>query len=346
MNAVPARLLLLLLATPAAAFAEEKSAWSVSGFADLCYTAPREDPDDGRNFGGLAAVASRADEPALDFAGIEVRREPSPFGFTLVLAGGDAQRVVHAAEPSWARRDFRFVYQASASYQHGPFLVEAGLFPSHIGFESAFPHANGNYSHSWTATLSPFYQTGARLVYSPNEDTTLELHLLRGWQEIADPVSGPAWGAKAARRWGDFKVSLGAISGDEPDGAGGVGRRSLVDLIVEADGGGGFTYAFEAYRGRQERQEGDAADWNTLAAWARRQSGQHAFTLRAERFDDGDGGISGAARRLASYTATYDLTLHPAARLRLELRRDEATAPTFGGAERQELGLLALDLTF
>jgi hypothetical protein len=333
------------LALPAAA--ADWNGIKISGFVDIYATAAGDQPATGRNFAGLGTVATREGELALDLAGLELKKDPAPWGFTLVLAAGDEMETIHAAEEPSARDTFRNVYQASVSYKKGDLLVEAGLFPSHIGFEGALPHTNWNYSHSWLATLSPFYQTGVKLVYTPDENTTIELHALNGWQQIADYNDGKCAGLKLSRRVGKVTATFNAIGGDEPTPDGNL-PRSLYDLILQAEISPTWSLAVESYRGQQQRQAVPDADWKATAAWLRWSAGRNALTVRAERFDDGEGGISGKAQKLESYTATWVCQAHESAKLFLELRRDESTADFFPAEEsrRQDLAIVALAFVF
>lgn len=346
--ALKAAFLLLFLLPAAGTRAAEWNGIQLSGFVDLYVAAAGDEPASGRNFAGLGTAATREGELALDFAALDIRKDPAPWGFTLIVGAGDELDAIHLAEEPSARDTFRNVFQASVGYKTGDLLVEAGLFPSHIGFEGTLPHGNWNYSHSWTAMLSPFYQTGVKLVYTPDDATVLELHVLNGWQQIADYNDGKTIGVKLSRKLGIFTPTFNAIYGDEPTADGDL-PRSLYDLIVQADFSPSWSAAVETYRGRQQRDSVADADWDATAVWLHWHEGRHAVTLRAERFDDGDGGISGTAQRLESYTATWDVESHQNARLRFELRRDRSSASFFQNGDdgrSQDLGIVALLFAF
>lgn len=64
--------------------------------------------------------------------------------------------------------------------------VDIGVFPSHIGFESAIGKDCWTLTRSIAADNSPYFETGAKLVYtSPNEKWMISTLLLTGWQSIA-----------------------------------------------------------------------------------------------------------------------------------------------------------------
>ncbi len=326
----------LLGPAPAALAADLRGEFSLRVFFDF-YLAEAS-PEAKTTFGGLATASAREGTASLDLGLLELSREPSPWGFTLIVGAGDELDAIHAGEKSWARDGFRNVFQASANWKREKIQLEVGLFPSHIGFESALPHLNWNYTHSWTAMLSPFYQTGIKVAFATDEDTTLELHLLNGWQQIADQAGGLTGGFKIAHRLGRISASLGGLYGDEPSSAG-EAPRSLYDLILQAEIRGGFAVAAEAYRGHQ-----DGKSWEALAGWLHWQKGRQALTLRCERFDDSGAGISGTEQVLESASLTFTQKLRSQARLFLELRRDHSTAAFFAGERRQNLGLVALTI--
>lgn len=76
--------------------------------------------------------------------------------------------------------------------------LDAGIFPSHIGFESAISIDKWTLSRSLVAENSPYYLSGAKLSYKLNNATTLMLIACNGWQRI-DRVEGnslPAFGTQ------------------------------------------------------------------------------------------------------------------------------------------------------
>lgn len=63
--------------------------------------------------------------------------------------------------------------------------VDAGIMPSHIGFESAIGKDTWNLTRSILAENSPYYESGVKLSYtSTNEKWCLAGLVLNGWQRI------------------------------------------------------------------------------------------------------------------------------------------------------------------
>lgn len=80
----------------------------------------------------------------------------------------------------------KHIYQAFMGYSpRADLWIEAGIFPSHIGFESANPLPNWTLTRSLIAENSPYYLTGAKLLYTLKQ-LTFSAGLVNGWQTIAE----------------------------------------------------------------------------------------------------------------------------------------------------------------
>lgn len=62
--------------------------------------------------------------------------------------------------------------------------LDAGILPSHIGFESAIGANNQNLTRSILAENSPYFLTGAKLTYEPTSKWLMSVSILNGWQRI------------------------------------------------------------------------------------------------------------------------------------------------------------------
>jgi hypothetical protein len=105
----------------------------------------------------------------------------------LALAAGTYINANYAAEPNWAKP----LFEANAGYKlsskHSLWL-DAGVMPSHIGFESAIGKDNPTLTRSLCAESTPYFETGVKLSYtSANERWYMSGLLLNGWQRIAPP---------------------------------------------------------------------------------------------------------------------------------------------------------------
>ena len=103
-----------------------------------------------------------------------------------LMAGNYAQNNL-SSEPEWAR----YVYEADMGIRipgKTTLWLDAGIMPSHIGFESAVNTDCWTLTRSILAENSPYYETGIRLSYTgPKEKLNAGLMLLNGWQRIKRP---------------------------------------------------------------------------------------------------------------------------------------------------------------
>lgn len=82
---------------------------------------------------------------------------------------------------------FRNVFEAWAGLalnRSNTLWIDAGVLPSHLGFESAVSMDNWTLTRSLSAENSPYYLTGARLSYQPGDAWEVAALLVNGWQRI------------------------------------------------------------------------------------------------------------------------------------------------------------------
>ncbi|HTO99570.1 MAG TPA: porin [Myxococcales bacterium] len=332
---MPIPLLALLLLAQANA---EPPAIQVHGFVDAFYALNSNRPYDGASFiAGTGTTARRADELNVNSAGLEVALDPSPVGFHLTLAAGSGLDVVHAGEPAGPATGleiWRAVYQASVSWKApigSGLLLEAGIYPSHIGFESFFSKDNWNYTRGWIGEFSPYYQAGLKASYTFDEHWSAQLHFLNGWQVIGDNNRAKAVGTQVAWTSDRATFAFNTFAGPELPGDD-THWRLFGDLTAQVKATRWLSLGATADLGWQDRPQG-AALWHAAGLYARAALSEWAaVALRAEYYDDRDGFFSGASQVLGEGTAT--LELRPAAALifKLEARHDVAGEAVFSAA--------------
>jgi hypothetical protein len=188
---------------------------SIHGFLDSYFVWNANRPANHQNFvPGAGTTAAKANEFEINLAEVEFARDPKPVGFKFSIVAGNGTDVVHASDP--ARDTFRYIYQASLSYRtSGGVLVEAGVFPSHIGYEGFYSKDNWNYTRGWLGELSPYYQAGVKATYAWNDRWSGQLHVLNGWQVIGENNDGKAVGTQIAYTAPRFGVTFNTFVGPE-----------------------------------------------------------------------------------------------------------------------------------
>ena len=113
---------------------------------------------------------------------------------------GDYAQYNYEGEPSWAS----FLYEANFGVllnKKRNIWIDAGIFPSHIGFETPIANDCWSATRSIVSENSPYYESGIRLSGSSiNKKSNWAFYYLNGWQKIIKPadISQPSFGAQYA----------------------------------------------------------------------------------------------------------------------------------------------------
>jgi hypothetical protein len=140
-----------------------------------------------------------------------------------LMAGNYAQYNL-SAEPTWAQ----FIYEGNIgvklSKKHNTWL-DAGILPSHLGFESAIGADCWTLTRGLYAENSPYFETGVKLSNtSKNGKLLIAAMYLNGWQRVKKPdgIQKPSWGFQINYKASD-KLLLNYsnfIGTDKPDSLG------------------------------------------------------------------------------------------------------------------------------
>jgi hypothetical protein len=190
----------------------------VSGFADIYYAW-----DNGRPSAGprqpFLYNHNRHNEFNVNLAFIKLELTHEKYRANLALQTGTYAQDNYEAEPGLLKNIFEANAGISLNKKNDLWL-DAGIFPSHIGFESARSIDNPTLSRSLLAENSPYYLSGVKLGYGPGEKWNVNLLLTNGWQRI-QRVQGNSLlslgtqvhftGSKINLNWSSF------IGTDDPD---------------------------------------------------------------------------------------------------------------------------------
>lgn len=171
---------------------EKKSKLVISGYADIYYQYDLNKPVDKLRPPFLYNF-KKHNEVNCNLALLKGAYSGKKFRANLGVMTGNYAKYNLAAEPEF----FRYVYEANIGYKFSEKIsVDAGILPSHIGCESAIAKDNWNLSRSLLAENSPYYETGIKFNYKPNNKWTFSLLGLQGWQNIKDHNSSKASGTQ------------------------------------------------------------------------------------------------------------------------------------------------------
>ncbi|MCC5943609.1 MAG: porin [Bernardetiaceae bacterium] len=100
--------------------------------------------------------------------------------------------------------------------------LDAGIFASHLGFESAISNQNLTLTRSLVAENSPYYLAGAKLTWQANQAWAVSATICNGWQRIrrVEGNSLPSIGTSVTYTAPDEKITLNwstFIGTEDPD---------------------------------------------------------------------------------------------------------------------------------
>lgn len=157
-----------------------------SAYAEIFYTYDFNEPSNHLRQNFLYSY-NRHNEVNLNLGLVKASYESEQLRANFALMAGTYAQDNMAAE----QNALRYVNEANIGIKVSKtknLWIDAGIMPSHIGWESAIGKDNMNLTRSFAAENSPYFETGAKLSYtSDNGKWFLSGLVLNGWQRIAKP---------------------------------------------------------------------------------------------------------------------------------------------------------------
>lgn len=189
---------ILILQLPLVCFGQDttsenkRSKFIFSGYADIYYQYDFNKPADKLRPAFLYNF-KKNNEVNVNLALLKGNFESKKLRANLGVMSGNYSKYNLSAEPKF----FRHIYEANIGYKFSDNVsIDVGILPSHIGCESAIAKDNWNLSRSILAENSPYYETGIKLNFNPNEKWSTSLLIVNGWQNIKDYNSSKAVGTQ------------------------------------------------------------------------------------------------------------------------------------------------------
>ncbi|MCX6141170.1 MAG: outer membrane beta-barrel protein [Candidatus Kapabacteria bacterium] len=184
-------LITVLVIAPCQLLANDSLVVRVSGMADIVFSHSFDHPPNHQR--AYTLQPSRNDEFGLMLGHIAITANSSRVRGRLAFQEGWFTRVNYTgADTSW-----RFIQEASAGVRIAEGLwLDAGILPSHIGYESMVARDNLVVSRCFGSDYTPYFETGASLTWSPSSDLAITAVVVNGWQEIVDINENLAFGSK------------------------------------------------------------------------------------------------------------------------------------------------------
>ena len=191
-----------------------------SGYIETYYTYDFGKPAN-HNRPSFVYAYNRHNEVNLNLGFIKAAYQKENVRANLALMSGSYTNANLAAEPGVLKN----ILEANAGVKISKkkyLWIDAGIFSSHIGFESAIGKDCWNLTRSILADNSPYFETGAKISYTTDDGKWfISGLLLNGWQRIqrVDGNNTPAFGHQLTYK-PNAKITLNSssfIGNDKPD---------------------------------------------------------------------------------------------------------------------------------
>lgn len=228
----------------------------------------------------------------------------------------------------------RFIHEANAGVRvNNDLWIDAGVFASHIGVESAISIDNWTLTRSLAAENSPYYETGVRAIFKPNDSWSFTGLVLNGWQNIRDYNSNKAFGTQI-----QFKPTQNIlfnsstfIGNENPDSL--KAMRYFHDFysIIQLSKSISVSGTFDL--GVQEKFGGHKYNWWMAMVLITRFQFNESFAtaIRGEWFNDRGRVVIDSPERFqtSAFSINFDYLIKTNALFRLEAKRFQADKNVF-----------------
>jgi hypothetical protein len=284
----------MLVLSPCALLAQEsdEATIKVDGFLDTYFAYGFNRPFD--RIRQFATSPARFNEFAVNLALIRAQYANQRVRASFGWATGTYMEANYVVEPQILQN----IYEAYVGANLGNDVwLDVGVFPSHVGFESAISIVNPTYTRSLFAEFSPYFETGVRLTVPTTDKFAITFLALNGWQNIRETNNAKAGGLQFQYRVTDnVLLNYSSFLGNEAfDDSGELDPdpqlRFFHDFYVQAGIGDKFDLWALFDIGTQELP-GDDATWYTGGIIGRYEvNDRWAFSLRGELYSDPDEAI-------------------------------------------------------
>ena len=300
----------------------------LSGYLEAYYSLNVQDPESPTQPGYLYSY-NRNNEVNLNLGFVRIAYEDKRIKSNLAFMAGTYANANLAAEEGGLKN----VFEANIGlklHARRELWLEAGIMPSHIGFESAIGRDCWNLTRSLLAENSPYYESGVKLSYAPeNEVWKASVLLLNGWQRI-QRVPGnslPSFGHQLMYTPSE-KVAINSssfIGTDSPDSARRMRYFHNFYTTAQISPKIGVTAGFDI--GLQQSSKG-SSDYNTwyspVLIVQYKPSGKFSMATRTEYYSDKYGVIVSTSAmdgfQMMGFSINADYNVNENAVLRLEAR--------------------------
>jgi hypothetical protein len=328
-------LLVSLVTVPAVTVAQsENHSVALTGFVDTYFAWDVGQPDGhARSF---TTQAARHNEFAINLAHLSLALSKPGVRARVALQAGTAVEANYAGEVeggTLARHIQEAVVGVAAT---DDIWVDAGIFFSHLGAESWISRDNPTYTRSFTAEYTPYYSAGVKATWAARPDLSFQVHVINGWQVIADPNAGKSLGFRVD--WvASPRLTLAAsgyLGNDRPEGDEARARK-FAQLLLLARPSDRIGLWLTADHGWQDGADGEEADpwWSVTAIAEARINDRLALSGRAERYVDRSGVVTAPGFEVTAFSLGTNVALPNGVLWRNEWRVLRSDQPLWPGSD-------------
>jgi hypothetical protein len=302
-------------------FAQNPSKWTFSAYGELYYSYDfAKPPNHEKSY--FIYNHKRHNEVNVNLLIAKASFTDQNLRSNFALMAGTYSQYNLSAEPTWGQ----FIYEANVGIRLSKkqnLWLDAGILPSHIGFESAIGVDCWTLTRSLMAENSPYFETGLKLNYSSkDEKLNAALFFLNGWQRIrrVEGNQKPSIGmqlnykpnAKNTLNYSNF------IGSDKPDEANALRIFHNFYWQFEPNQNIGIIAGFDL--GSE-----NSSVWYSPNLILRLKTGKKSkVALRTEYYKDADQVIVTTNTKngfdVLGISANYDYQFHPKALFRIETK--------------------------
>lgn len=284
---------------------------TVGGYAEVYYTADFNNPKN-NNRPGFVYSHNRNNEVNVNLAFVKTAYNTENVRANLALAVGTYMNANYAAEQGVMKNIYEANVGLKISKKHN-LWIDAGIFPSHIGFESAIGKDNWALTRSLAADNSPYFETGAKISYtSESGKWFVSGVVLNGWQRIqrVDGNSTPAFGHQLTFKPNE-KLTINSssfIGNDKPDSIRQMRYFHNLYAVYQINKKFGVTAGFDIGAEQKEKGSEQYNIWYTPVLIAKYNATEKlSFTARGEYYQDEKGVIIATGTENGFKTFGYSL---------------------------------------
>ena len=327
-------LVTLMMSLKHPATAQEKSPWAetpeitLSGYLGVFYSYDVNQPTTNYKQPFLYSF-NRHNEFNVNLAYIGLSVDQAKYRASIKLHTGTYANDNYSAEPGLLKNIYE-AYAGISLNKRNNLWLEAGVFPSHLGFESPVAMDNWTLTRSLANENSPYFLTGAKVIYSPSDVVEIMGVVCNGWQRIqmVENNSLLSFGTQLIITPNEnYSINWSAFAGtDEPDYKRRMMYFSNLFAVMQFTSKFGLLAGFDIGMEQTAKSSEEYNTWYVFSAIAR-----YAFTekwaaaLRGEYFDDQSGAVTYLEKlenglRTSGVSINVDFMPVPVVACRLEAR--------------------------